>query len=160
MKKLKPHSFQVVLKENFSGVNNKAGLKVESSFQREKNVISLITKITNYSDIVITDFEVKMKPNFFDLGVDKLTNAITIFPNQTQTYNFTVNPQGNGDPTNNPTIPLNFVMGAKTTLDIFYFNVPCMFHNLLVIFCFIFIIVHKKATVFRSEKIKYVISHY
>ena len=106
---------------------------MEANFQREKNLISLVLKITNLSEIVITDFEVKMKPNFFDISVEKLTNAITIFPNQAQTYTFVVNTQGNGDSSSNPTIPLNFVMGAKTTLDIFYFNVPCMFHNLLVL---------------------------
>lgn len=100
---------------------------MEANFQREKNLISLVLKITNFSEIVITDFEVKMKPNFFDISVEKFINAITIFPNQAQTYTFAVNTQGNGDSSSNPTIPLNFGMGAKTTLDIFYFNVPCTF---------------------------------
>jgi len=31
-----------------------------------------------------------------------------------------------------PTIPLTFTFGILTNLDIFYFNVPCMLHMLLI----------------------------
>lgn len=112
-------------------MNNKKGLKIEASFGRENNIITLNLKIGNFSEIVITELEVQMKPNFFNLSIDRLSNGVTLFPNQTQSFTFNINVQGPGD-TNNPSIPLIFVMGAKTTLDIFYFNSPCMFHCLLV----------------------------
>ena len=83
------------------------------------------------SEIVITELEVQIKPNFFNLSIEKLANSVTLFPNQTQIFNFNVTIQGVGD-ANYPSIPLIFVMGIKSTLDIFYFNTPCMFHCLLV----------------------------
>ena len=113
------------------GKNGKKGLKIEASFGRESNVITLNLKVSNFSEIVITELEVQMKPNFFNLTIEKLANSVTLFPNQSQLYNFNVNTQGQGESTF-PSIPLIFVMGIKTTLDIFYFNSPCMFHCLLV----------------------------
>lgn len=122
------------MNESLAGINLKSGFKVEATFKREQNQIALLLKITNFSELVISEFEVQMKPNFFGMSVDKLSNALTIFPNQTQTLTFSINTQANSDNSSNPTIPLTFVMGAKTTLDIFYFNVPCMFHILLVFY--------------------------
>lgn len=112
-------------------MNNKKGIKIDASFSRENNQICLNLRVGNISDIVITELEVQIKPNFFNLTIEKLTNAVTLFPNQTQNFTFNVNTQGTGD-SNQPSIPLIFVMGIKTSVDIFYFNAPCMFHCLLV----------------------------
>jgi len=120
-----------VLKETELGKGGKNGLKIEASFGRENNVITLNLKISNFSDMVVSELEVQMKPNFFNLSIEKLNNTVTLFPNQSQLFNFLVNTQGQGDVAY-PSIPLIFVMGIKSTLDIFYFSTPCMFHCLLV----------------------------
>lgn len=113
------------------GKNGKKGVRIEASFGRDSSGIRLNIKATNMAEIVITELEVQMKPNFFNLTIEKLGNSVTLFPNQTQVFSFNVGVQGQGDNTP-PSIPLLFVMGVKTTLDIFYFNAPCMFHCLLV----------------------------
>lgn len=108
-------------------------MKIDANFGREDSQITFNLEVTNLSDIAITELEVQIKPNFFNLLIERLTNGVTLFPNQTQRFAFKVNSQGTGD-LNYPSVPLIFVMGVKTSLDIFYFNAPCMFHCLLVNF--------------------------
>jgi len=55
---------------------------------------------------------------------------VVVAPNATLEIKLSVSNKGNPD-SNTPPTPLSLTVGFKSSLDVFYFNIPCMFHVLL-----------------------------
>jgi len=121
--------YEVILKENQGGTGGKSGLKLEGAFLRENQKIILGLKITNQTGAPITDFDAQIKPNYFGLKIDAFP-SLSIVPNKTTEIKLLVTNKGTPDSTA-PATPLTLTVGLKCSLDVFYLNIPCMFHVLL-----------------------------
>lgn len=87
-------------------------------------------KIRNSSGKPLSGFMAQLKPNFFGLTLEKIPDT-TINNQDSRDLKVNIAKGGNKD-SNVPKAPLVLTVGFKTNVDIFYFNVPCMFHVLLV----------------------------
>jgi len=77
----------------------------------------------------LKDFNLGLKPNYFGLAFDSVP-SLDISSHNSQELRLSLNNNGPKDNTP-PSPPLILTIGMKNNLDIFYFNVPCMFHTLL-----------------------------
>eukprot|EP01017_Pseudomicrothorax_dubius_P006876 TRINITY_DN12044_c0_g1_i3.p1 TRINITY_DN12044_c0_g1~~TRINITY_DN12044_c0_g1_i3.p1 ORF type:complete len:729 (+),score=240.91 TRINITY_DN12044_c0_g1_i3:631-2817(+) len=122
--------YEKVLDENTSGFNNgAAGLVVQASFLRENQKILLGLKIRNASGGTIELLDLQIKANFFGLKAEKIAPR-QLAPGAQTEVKVGLNVTGGANPTPIST-PLFFQVGLKTSLDLFVFSVPCMFHVLL-----------------------------
>jgi AP-1 complex subunit beta-1 len=124
-----PVPFEVILKENQGGTGGKSGLKLEGAFLRENQKIILGLKITNLTNAPITEFDAQIKPNYFGLKIDAFP-SLSIAPNKPTEIKLLITNKGTPDSTA-PATPLTLTVGLKCSLDVFYLNIPCMFHVLL-----------------------------
>jgi len=122
--------YEVVLNENTKGQGGNTGLRVEASILREGSNLVLGLKIKNTTGKPVNGFVSQIKPNYFGLTIDKFPDT-TINPQETRDVKVNLGKGGNRDTANIPKPPLTFTVGLKNSLDVFYLNVPCMFHILL-----------------------------
>ena len=118
------------MNENTAGQNGNKGVRVEASILNESNKLVLGLKIRNTSGKPLGGFMAQLKPNYFGLTLEKIPD-MTLNNQETRDIKVNITKGGNRD-TNVPKPPLVLTVGFKTNIDIFYFNVPCMFHVLLV----------------------------
>ena len=120
-----------MLSENVPGSFGKAGVKVMASFGRENNVLLLAVKIQNNTQQNLDNLEFQMAPNYFSFNLDK-SPVFSVGAQRTVDIKVNVNLNGVNDP--KPIkIPLSFAVSFKSSYDTYIFNIPCMFHVLLVI---------------------------
>lgn len=118
------------MNENTAGQGGVKGVRVEAAILKESQGIVLNLRIKNNAGRPLSDFMSQLKPNYFGLTIDKFPN-ITINNGETKDVKLGVGKSGNKD-ANIPKPPLMVTAGFKTNIDVFYFNIPCMFHVLLV----------------------------
>ena len=123
---------QVVLSADTPGTHQQRGLQVEMAFQRESGQIYLDLRMTNFSENTLTDFAIQFNVNFFGLSPAAPLDAFELPRNAQQSLRLRITPglKVSNDP---PTVPYLIQMALKSSLDIFYFQAPCMFTVLLVL---------------------------
>lgn len=118
------------MNENTQGAGGKKGIKVEAAVLKEDGKTVLSMKIANNTGGNLNDFLVQLKPNYFGLTIPQ-TPTTEISNLSSGNMKLTLNSNGQRDQTI-PNPPIILTVGFKTNIDIFYFNVPCMFHTILV----------------------------
>jgi len=96
---------------------------------RENQKITLGLKITNLTNSPLTEFDAQIKPNYFGLKIEAFP-PLAIAPNLPTEIKLVVTNKGQSDNIP-PTTPLTLTVGLKNNIDVFYLQVPCMFHVLL-----------------------------
>jgi vesicle coat complex subunit len=128
---IKPQ-FSEVLNSNTPGQSGSAkGLQINGRFFREGSTIKLEMQVTNSGSNTISDFQIMFNKNSFGVSA----NTINIVPlSQGDTRNTTVDcniNSNNAEMKNPPTCPYLIQVALKCSLDVFYFQVPCLLHVLL-----------------------------
>jgi AP-1 complex subunit beta-1 len=121
---------QVVLAKEVAGVSGNTGLQIEMAFQREGSEIVLEAKFTNYSSKTLTDWAIQFNINPFGLTPsERLILPDLATGSSKYTKIFILN---NAVCDNSaPTVPLLIQTAIKSSLDVFYFQIPCMYTVLL-----------------------------
>lgn len=120
---------QVVLNSSTPGINQQAGLQIEMAFQREDCTI-LETKFTNFTQTVLSDFAMQFNVNHFGLTLQEPLGLEPLAPGASSISKVRISSSGQRDQ-NLPGVPLIIQMAVRCTLDVFYFQTPCMFTALL-----------------------------
>ena len=121
---------QIVLQSTTPGINQQTGLQIEMAFQREESIV-LEVKFTNLSLVTLTDFAMQFNVNYFGLTLQEQITIEPLQPAGIFTGKFRVSSSGQRDP-NPPSVPFIIQMAIRCSLDIFYFQTPCMFSALLI----------------------------
>lgn len=121
---------QTVLSYDIPGVNQNRGLQIEMAFQRENGRVMLETKLKNFTAAPLTDFAMQFNNNYFGLALAEPLMISALLPNQELFLHLIVNPNENLNEIL-PSVPYIVQMAIKCTLDIFYFQTPCMYSVLL-----------------------------
>jgi AP-1 complex subunit beta-1 len=124
---------QIVLSADSPGTHQQRGLQVEMAFQRESGQIYLDMRMTNFSENMLTDFAIQFNVNYFGLSPAAPLDAFELQRGAQQSLRLLITPglKITNDP---PSVPYLIQMALKCSLDIFYFQAPCMFTVLLVVF--------------------------
>lgn len=99
----------------------------------QNNEITLGLQIENQTGQPLTDFDIMVNKNPFGIYIAGQANKISL-PASGQSVYGTVPctiDKKNADPKNPPKFPFLVQVAMKTNRDVFFFNVPCMLHNLL-----------------------------
>jgi hypothetical protein len=128
-----------VLNSNTPGSKQKkAGLGVSAAvnFNVEKNQLELVMQFSNQSGGPISEFDLMINKNSFGVGPDAPCSKHGItYPAAFQTSDVQVLPlkidKKNADVKSPPKSPFTLQLALKSSLDIFYFNVPCELHSLI-----------------------------
>ncbi|KAL4502484.1 hypothetical protein ABPG72_012071 [Tetrahymena utriculariae] len=115
-----------VLKQDVKGNGGQSGLSVKANFINENNTVYLNLVMTNHTQVAISSFVLQIRQNYFGFKPEAFPN-VSLNPQTTQAFKIKINNQGNKDP-NPPSIPLLFTVGLKCSLDVFLFQVPCLYH--------------------------------
>ena len=131
-----PKSMEVV-QESQKGQGGKSGLQVRASFTQCSNPKSLGFKIQviNFSSQLVNGFDLMFNKNPFGIAIQSAKDAITFPPpgskEQASATLSCIIDKKNLDAKNPPTHPFKVQVAMKTSLDIFYFEVPCPLHCLI-----------------------------
>ena len=111
----------------------KDALKIRGAFILEEGQIKLQLELTNKSTSSISGFDMMFNKNPFALLMTGATNAITMpEPGQTATGTLPVKIDvKNLDSKNPPKAPFMVQIAMKTSLDVFYYNIPCKLNCLV-----------------------------
>mmetsp|Transcript_23909 Transcript_23909/g.23665 ORF Transcript_23909/g.23665 Transcript_23909/m.23665 type:complete len:873 (-) Transcript_23909:35-2653(-) len=121
---------QVVLTKETQGSNQQQyGLQVEMAFQRDNGIV-LECNITNYTQLALTDFAMQFNINHFGLTLQDPLSIDSLLPNNSTTAKLRVATNGQSSQ-DSPGVPFIVQMAIRCTLDVFYFQTPCMFTTLL-----------------------------
>ena len=118
------------MNETKPGQGGNKGVRVEASILNENGKLALGLRVRNLSGRPLSGFMAQIKPNYFGLTLEKIPET-TLNDQESREIKVNIGKGGNRD-TNLPKPPLLLTVGFKNNLDIFYFDVPCMFHVLLV----------------------------
>lgn len=108
------------------------GLAVKGHFFVKNRALTLGLEITNYQG-VHNDFDLKFKRNPFGVHVEGASRKIQIGPQGQTTYG-TVEcciDKQNLDGKSPPKNPFLIEVAMKTSVDVYFFSVPCYLHCLL-----------------------------
>lgn len=120
---------QVVLTKESLGVSQQSGLQIEMAFQRENGVF-LECIVTNLSQIPLSEFAMQFNINHFGLTLQDALSIDTVLPGASSSTKLRV--ATNGQKADSPSgVPFIVQMAIRSTLDVFYFQTPCMFTVLL-----------------------------
>ena len=116
----------------------KAGLQVNSCFNFNTSTghLEMELQFTNQSGDAISGFDLMINKNSFGVGTDGSCQSLGItFPAPFETSPVQIVPlkidKKNADVKNPPKHPFTLQIALKSSLDIFYFNVPCLLHCLI-----------------------------
>lgn len=121
---------QIVLTAQTQGVSSNSGLQIETAFQREGNEIVLEARFTNQSNKVLSDWAMQFNINVLGLA---LSEPLILPDLQQGASKYTKIPiSTNGTPDQStPAVPILVQIAVKCSLDVFYFQTPCMFSVVL-----------------------------
>lgn len=127
-----------VLSSSQGGKQKKSGLQVNAcvNYSPEKKQLLMELEFTNESGAPISDFDVMINKNSFGVLPDAPCSKHGItYPGPFETSEVQYLPlkvdKKNADVKNPPKHPFLLQVALKSTLDIFYFNVPCHLHSLV-----------------------------
>ncbi|CEL96292.1 unnamed protein product [Vitrella brassicaformis CCMP3155] len=122
---------QMVLNADQPGQKGQRGLKVAAALTRFRGSIVLQMTFGNMSQMPLSGWAIQFNKNPFGLAPGGPLQVQDLAPGQTATASLPVTP--NQLLSNNPpAVPLILQVAVKTSLDVFYFNVPVDFGVLLV----------------------------
>jgi hypothetical protein len=112
-----------------SGINK--GLQIQGRFYRDASTINLQLNLTNNGSNTLSDFQMMFNKNSFGLTCGTI-NLIPLSPGQSAstTVECNIDPS-NADMKNPPSCPYLIQTALKCSLDVFYFQIPCLLHILL-----------------------------
>ena len=117
---------QEVLNKDTPGVSGNAGIKIDMAFQREGSEIILEGRFTNQSNAVLSEWAMQFNVNCFGMTLSEGLILPDISPGASKYTKIPISTSGTLDGSS-PTVPLLIQMAVKTSLDIFYFQTPCMY---------------------------------
>lgn len=121
-----------VFSSESKGVNGNSGVSIEMAFQKyQHDQLVLECKLGNCSPGPLSDWAMQFNLNFYGLAMGESLQVGTIEPGNSVTSRLEVNNTGTPD-TAVPSVPFVVQMAVKNSLDVFYFQTPCMFTVLLV----------------------------
>ena len=123
--------FTEVLSANTAGQSGSVkGLNINGRFFNESGNIKLELELHNNTSNIASDFEILFNKNSFGVTANGI-NAIPISPGQNYTTIIDCNiNSNNADMKNPPSCPYMVQTALKCSLDVFYFQVPCLLHVL------------------------------
>ena len=121
---------QVVLTGQTPGVSSNSGLQIEMAFQREGNEIVLEARFTNQSNKVLSDWAMQFNVNALGLALSESLILPDLQQGASKYTKIPISTSGTPDQSN-PTVPLLIQIAVKCSLDVFYFQTPCMFSVVL-----------------------------
>lgn len=106
------------------------GLQIKGRFHREGSTIKLDLVISNMTSKTASDFEMLFNKNSFGLTCGSIS-VIPLSPGQSfnTTIECSIN-SNNADMKNPPTCPYMIQTALNCSLDVFYFQIPCLLHVL------------------------------
>ena len=121
---IKPQYVEVLNSSTPGSQNNSAGLQIKGRFHRDATGIKLDLIFYNNSSSIASDFEIMFNKNSFGLKPGSI-NVIPISSGQTftTTVECSIDP-ANADMKNPPTCPLFIQTAIKSSIDVFYFQIP------------------------------------
>ena len=126
-----PQDLVQVLAASQPGTGGNAGVSINGGFSNESGTIQLVLNISNNNAQVLSDFQVQINRNSFGITASP-TQVNPISPGQSSTVKFNCSiTSENLDMSSPPTCPFKLQTAMKCSVDVFYFEVPCMLHNLL-----------------------------
>lgn len=128
---IKPDHTEVLSASTSGQSGNVSGLKIKGRFYQESSDIKLQLNIHNGTSKTASDFEILFNKNSFGLTAGSI-NVIPLSAGQefTTTVTCTINNE-NADMKNPPSCPYMIQTAMKCSLDVFYFQIPCLLHVLL-----------------------------
>jgi AP-1 complex subunit beta-1 len=122
---------QVVLNTGTSGVSGNLGLQIEMAFQRESSEIVLEARFTNNSTRVLSDWAMQFNVNPLGLAMSESLILPDLQVSSSKYTKISISSSGTPD-SSVPSVPLLIQIAVKCSLDVFYFQCPCMFSVVLV----------------------------
>ena len=122
---------QVVLNKENPGVAGNSGLQIEMAFQREGSEIVLEGRFFNHSSKVLTDWAIQFNVNCFGISPSEGLILPDLNPGASKYTKISISTLGVPD-NSTPTVPLLIQMAVKCSLDVYYFQTPCMYSVLLI----------------------------
>jgi len=121
---------QVVLQKSSSGTSGNKGLQIEMAFEKKGEDIMLDCKFTNFSSTELEDWAIQFNVNYYGLTPGGALALPKILPDSSAGIRIPISSSGKTDP-KPPSVPFIVQMAVKSSLDIFYFQTPCMLTVLL-----------------------------
>lgn len=127
-----------VLSASTQGKGKKSGLQVHGAvnYNPSTSQLQLELQFSNQSGGTIADFDLMINKNSFGVGADGQPKELGItYPEPFATSDVVCIPlkihKNNADTKAPPKSPFQLQLALKSSLDIFYFFVPCLVHNLI-----------------------------
>lgn len=127
-----PGTLREVMTSMTPGKAGTSGLSVKGHFFLKNKVLTLGLEVTNNSSSMHNDFDLKFKRNPFGVHVEGAAKKIQIgTPGSTSygTVECCIDKQ-NADTKNPPKSPFLVEIAMKTSIDVYFFSVPCLLHCL------------------------------
>ena len=121
---------QPVLTSTTPGMGGLQGLQIEMAFQREGSEIVLEARFTNSSARVLNDWAMQFNVNPLGLAMSESLILPDLQPSASKYTKVSISPTGQAD-SSSPAVPLLIQIAVKCSLDVFYFQCPCMFSVVL-----------------------------
>lgn len=121
---------QGVLAKETPGVNGNSGLQIEMAFQREGSEIILEGRFSNLSKTTMSDWAMQFNVNCFGMALSESLILPDLNPGSSKNTKISITTAGQPD-NSAPTVPILLQIAVKCSLDIFYFQTPCMYTVLL-----------------------------
>lgn len=106
------------------------------NFNTSLQQLEMQLQFMNQSDQGMSDFDMMINKNSFGVGPSGQPKDLgVVYPGPFQTSQVFQIPlkaaKANADTKNPPKAPFQLQVALKSSLDVFYFNVPCLVHNLI-----------------------------
>ncbi|CAG9328111.1 unnamed protein product [Blepharisma stoltei] len=121
---------QNVLNAQTPGVNGNMGLSIDMAFQRINGEILLDCRFTNSSQALLSDWAMQFNVNHFGLAMGEALALPDLHPGASKNTKISIVTTGKPD-SNPPGVPIIIQIAIKCSLDIYYFQIPCMYTVLL-----------------------------
>lgn len=122
-----------VMSAQTQGKTGTSGLLVKAHFFMKNKVLTLGLEVTNQSGNMHSDFDLKFKRNAFGVHVDGAIRKVQL-PQPGQTSSGAVDcciDKQNVDGKSPPKNPFLVEVAMKTSVDVYFFSVPCYLNCLL-----------------------------
>jgi hypothetical protein len=123
---------ETFLEASDKGKKGSSGVEVRAAFRlNAEQQIELHLQIHNQSGQDLSSFKFQMKPNYFAVDLQKVA-GLSVGSGQTETLVVPTKVAKRRSQKVPDEAPLKFTIGMKTSADVFFFDVDCMFHVLLL----------------------------
>jgi hypothetical protein len=121
-----------VMSAQTAGKAGSSGIQIKAHFFMKNKVLTLGMEVTNNSANVHNDFDIKFKRNAFGVHVENALRKVQVPPpgqSAVVSVDCCIDKQNaDGAPPKNPFL---VEVAMKTSVDVYFFSVPCYLHCLL-----------------------------